>query len=116
MGRTRSNPSTTSTDEKIEVEVAETKTEEVVTDAADTEVTAEETETKTEETIAEEPKNSKAKKFKDNDEVRIKCPGFEGKTVMVAADTLAEFDADGKVTVTGAIANRLLTIPGYELA
>lgn len=96
MGRTRTNPSTTSTDEKIEVEVAK----------------------KTDEVDSMETKNPKTEKkvFKDDEEVKIKCANFENKKVVVYGNEIAEFDDKAVATVRGAIANRLLKIPGYTLA
>ena len=57
----------------------------------------------------------KPKKFGENDKVIIKCVAYAGKSIILPTRTV-ELDENGKCEVTGTEANRLLTIPGYELA
>lgn len=59
--------------------------------------------------------NDKPKKFGEKDKVIIKCSAYAGKSIILPTRTV-ELDENGKCEVTGIEANRLLTIPGYELA
>ena len=59
--------------------------------------------------------NKKPKEFSENDKVIIKYEGLAGKKLSLPT-RIVEFDENGKCEVTGAEANRLLSIPGYELA
>lgn len=75
-----------------------------------------EVEQKQAETKTEKPESdNKVKKFGDNDKVIVKCDSLAGKKMSMPTRTV-EFDENGKCEVTGTEANRLLTIPGYELA
>ena len=51
----------------------------------------------------------------DNEKVVIKCAACAGKTIALPTRTVS-LDESGCCEVTGAEANRLLTIPGYELS
>ncbi len=85
----------------------ETETTEVVEDTKPVEETVQDSEkTETE---------NKPKKFGDNEKVVIKHIALAGKKLSLPT-RMVEFDDKGKCEVTGAEANRLLTIPGYELA
>lgn len=65
---------------------------------------------------AEKPETEKkTKKFGENEKVVIKCLFLAGKKLSLPTRSV-EFDDKGTCEVTGAEANRLLTIPGYELA
>lgn len=102
MARTKST-STASTEKIKAVEVEETKVEEVTPVE-----NAEETSTKT---------DKKAKKFGDDDDVKIKCLSLAGKSVVTTDPTKPIlFDEKGIGTVKGIVAKKLITIPGYELA
>lgn len=111
MARPKSNVSTTSP-EKNQVEAAETTIE-------NTEEKT--TETKVEETKVEETKETvdekKEIKFGDDSDVEIICKELAGKSVVTTdPKNPIYFDESGKATVKGAIAKKLLTIPGYSLA
>ena len=88
----------------------ETETTEVVEDSKPVEETVQDSEK------TEKPEtNKKPKKFGDDEKVIIKHEGLAGKKLSLPT-RMVEFDDKGKCEVTGAEANRLLTIPGYELA
>ena len=59
--------------------------------------------------------DKKPKKFGDNEKVIIKCAAYAGKSIILPT-RIVDLDENGKCEVTGIEANRLLTIPGYELA
>ena len=59
--------------------------------------------------------DKKIKQFGDNEKVVIKCVSLAGKELSLPTRSV-EFDETGKCEVTGVEANRLLTIPGYELS
>lgn len=110
MARTKSN--TTASTEKIKtVEVKETSVE----NAEETKI--EETPvTNTEETSTNKTEK-KAKKFGDDDDVKIKCLSLAGKSVVTTdPKNPVSFDEKGIGTVKGIVAKKLITIPGYELA
>ena len=66
--------------------------------------------------IDEEPTDKTDKKsFKDNDEVVLKCVKYANMSIILPTRTV-ELDEKGTFKATGIEANRLLTIPGYELA
>ena len=68
-------------------------------------------ETETPEVEVTETKPEKGKK----DKVLIKCENYAGMSIILPTRTI-ELDEKGCCEVTGEEAERLLTIPGYELA
>lgn len=58
---------------------------------------------------------SERRTYADNEKVVIKCAACAGKTIALPTRTVS-LDESGCCEVTGAEANRLLTIPGYELS
>ena len=60
------------------------------------------------------PENDKSAKGK-KDKVIIKCKNYAGMSIILPTRTI-ELDEKGCCEVTGEEAERLLTIPGYELA
>ena len=60
------------------------------------------------------PENDKPAKGK-KDKVIIKCKNYAGMSIILPTRTI-ELDEKGCCEVTGEEAERLLTIPGYELA
>ena len=120
----RPKKSETNTTSVVEETVQEQeKTTEVETNTpVETETTETVEESKpVEETVQEQEKTEKPetkkepKKFGDNEKVVIKCNALAGKKLSLPTRSV-EFDENGKCEVTGAEANRLLSIPGYELA
>lgn len=113
MARTKTNLAT-STEKNTKVEAAETtetKEEVIVETPIETE---ESTETK-EEVV--ETTETKAKKYKDDAKVKIKALHRAGKSVIgLDINNPIFFDVNGIAETTGKEANRLLTIPGFELA
>ena len=103
--------------------VEEEKTTEVETNTpVEIDVSEPKEDSKPVETVQEEKKepekpvtSKKPKVFGENEKVIIKYEGLAGKKLSLPTRTV-EFDENGKCEVTGAEANRLLTIPGYELA
>lgn len=94
--------------------VDEEKTTTVETDSpVETESKPEEKAIETPEKADKEEKTEK-KQFKDNDKVIIKCAAYAGKSLVLPTRTIT-LDEKGFCEVTGIEANRLLTIPGYEL-
>ena len=92
----------------VEVETPVTETKE--------ETVKEEVQEKPSKAETEKPvTDKKIKNFGDNEKVVIKCVSLAGKKLSLPT-RLVDFDENGKCEVTGAEANRLLTIPGYELA
>lgn len=108
----KSETNTTSVvDEEKTTEVEQTETPVV----EEVEAKPEFKEVQDEEKDLEKPATEKKiKKFGDNDKVVIKCLSLAGKKLSLPTRTV-DFDENGKCEVTGAEANRLLTIPGYEL-
>ena len=121
MARTKKSETNTTSvvDEKVQ---EQEKTTEVETNTpVETETTKVEESKPVDEKVQEQektvskPTETKAKKFGDNDKVIIKCAAYAGKSIVLPTRTI-ELDENGKCEVTGVEANRLLTIPGYELA
>lgn len=115
MGRPKktveSNTAPIVDDEKTTI-AAETVTEETSNEP----VKAEEAETKPVEEKNEAGESvAEKKEFGENDKVIIKCESLAGKKLSLPT-RYVDFDENGKCEVTGTEANRLLTIPGYELA
>lgn len=112
MARTKSNPAT-STEKITTVEVANTtETKEVKTEDV---VTSESEKSDVETTETKEVK--KAKKFKDDEKVKIKALHRAGKSVIgLDVANPITFDEKGIAETTGKEANRLLTVPGFTLA
>ena len=109
---------------KVETDTAsiveeKNSTVEVETPVTEVETTEEKTVVETVQEEKKEPEkpvtNKKPKVFSENDKVIIKYEGLAGKKLSLPTRTV-EFDENGKCEVTGTEANRLLTIPGYELA
>ena len=73
-----------------------------------------ETETPEVEVTETKPENDKPAKGK-KDKVLIKCENYAGMSIILPTRTI-ELDEKGCCEVTGEEAERLLTIPGYELA
>ena len=109
----KSETNTTSVvDEEKTTEVEQTETPVVEEVEAKPEIK----EAQDEEKDLEKPATEKKiKKFGENEKVVIKCIALAGKELSLPT-RMVEFDDKGKCEVTGAEANRLLTIPGYELA
>lgn len=100
MARPKSTVSTTSTDEKITVEAAETKNE---------------NETITESKPVETPKENKATKITDDGFVTIQNPKYAYRKVRALVDVY-DFDEEGKAKVTGKDAKVFLELPGFAIA
>lgn len=117
MGRPKK--SETNTTSVVETVQEPEKTTEVETNTpVETEATEVVEESKPVETVQEPEKtetDKKPKKFKDDEKVIIKYEGLAGKKLSLPT-RMVEFDDKGNCEVTGAEANRLLTIPGYKLA
>ena len=86
------------------------------------EIPVTEVETKEDNSVVEEVQEKKSEKPVTENKpktlgktVTIKCEGLAGKKLTLATRTV-DFDENGKCEVTGEEAERLLTIPGYELA
>lgn len=111
MAKLKPNSTTPTIEKSVEVvenkkkNVVETVKEETTTDLPKHEI------------VEEEKSNSKRKVFNEHENVKIKCISFAGKKV-VCRDPLNPivFDENGIATVKGCDANKLLSIPGYELA
>ena len=96
---------------------SETNTTSVVEEEKTTEVEKAETPAETESAVVKTEKTeseSKAENLGDNDKVVIKCEKYAGKSISLPTRVI-QLDETGKCEVTGPEANRLLTIPGYEL-
>lgn len=96
------------------VEVETPVTEETLTtekNSAVKEIEEKEDKSESEKTVTEK----KIKKFGDDEKVVIKCVSLACKKLSLPTRSV-EFDDKGKCEVTGAEANRLLSIPGYELS
>ena len=118
----RPKKSETNTTSVVETVQESEKTTEVETNTpVETETTEVVEESKPDETVQESEKNDKPetnkkpKVFGENEKVVIKHEGLAGKKLSLPT-RIVEFDENGKCEVTGIEANRLLTIPGYELA
>ena len=114
----RPKKSETNTTSVVEEEKT-TEVENVETPVTEVETTEEKPVVETVQEEKKEPEkpvtNKKPKDFGENEKVIIKYEGLAGKKLSLPTRTV-EFDENGKCEVTGAEANRLLTIPGYELA
>ena len=114
MARTKAN-SATSTEKITKVEVADTtENNDVVTDTPVTD---------TNDSVVDTTENNdkktdkKAKVYKDDEKVKIKAVHRAGKSVIgLDINNPIKFDEDGVAETTGKEANRLLTIPGFEIA
>ena len=91
----------------------ETNTASIV-DEKNSAIEVEETASEKTETV-EKPETNKVKKVDGNGKYVIKCEALAGKKLSLPT-RMVEFDENGKCEVTGEEANRLLTIPGYELS
>ena len=116
MAKTKTNTASTVEEKNSTVEVE--------TPVTETTETVETTEKTVEEKVQEKPVKAETektvtdkeiKKFGDNEKVVVKCVSLAGKKLSLPT-RLVDFDENGKCEVNGAEANRLLTIPGYELA
>lgn len=114
MARTKAN-SATSTEKITKVEAADTtENNDVVTDTPVTDTNdsvVDTTENKDKKT------DKKAKTFKEDEMVKIKAIHRAGKSVIgLDINNPIKFDENGVAETTGKEANRLLTIPGFEIA
>lgn len=111
MARTKTNNSASTDEKNTPVEAAENATNTNSVDTADNDTTIPVDET------AEDEKSKKVKTFKDDDKVKIKAQNCAGKTVIgLDAANPIQFDEKGFAETTGKEANRLLKIPGFQLA
>ena len=101
--------------EKNTIETETQATEETSEKDQTTEEIEETSETSDESDDTDSASKSKAKRFKNDEKVIIKCLACAGKTISLPKREI-KLDDKGKCEVTGEEANRLLTIPGYELA
>ena len=108
------------TEKTTEVEQTEKTTEveqteipaDVENTPAEDEKPVEKTETEPEE---EKPADEKPVNINDDEKVIIKCAAYAGMNIVLPTRTIA-LDEKGCCEVTGVEAERLLTIPGYELS
>lgn len=107
----KSETNTTSVVEEEKTTEVETTETPVIEETKPVEEKIQETEEDSEKPVT----NKKPKKFGDNEKVIIKCIALAGKELSLPTRYVV-FDDKGNCEVTGAEANRLLTIPGYELA
>ncbi|MCR5436141.1 MAG: hypothetical protein K6E97_03645 [Treponema sp.] len=94
--------------EKKTIEDETLVTEEKTTEPEKEVVEEKPVETKPEKSVTENKPKTLGKS------VVIKCEGLAGRKLSLPTRTV-DFDADGKCEVTGEEAERLLSIPGYEL-